>query len=115
MITREPPQASFRAHDNSGQRLIDLVDNGARKLAKRREAQGSCKFIPRIRERLLGGLLLGDIGDDTFQFDVAAWAKIELSYRGDIQRRAISLDDPVLVAERGLGADRRCERLLQGR
>jgi hypothetical protein len=98
-IMREPPEASFRAHDDSSQWLIDLVNNGACELAERREAYGSREFIPRVRQRFFRGLSLCDVGDDAFQFDIASWAKVKLSYSNDVQRRAVSMDDPVLVIE----------------
>src|SRR5262249_15712051 len=112
-IPCEPTKTSLRAHDDPGQWLIDLVNNGARELAERCEAYGSRKFISRVCKRLLRGLSFRDIGDDSFQFDIAGWAEVELSDCGDMQGRAVSVDDSVLVTERNLGTDGLRERFLQ--
>jgi hypothetical protein len=64
---------------------------------------------------LFRSLSFRDIGDDPFQFDIAGWAEVELTHSDDIQGRAVSMDDPVLVIERRLGTDRLRQRFLQGR
>ena len=83
-IPRKPPDAGFRARDDPGQRLVDLVNDGAGEFAERCEAYGSRKFAPRVRKRLFRRLSLRDVGDDTFQFDVAGRAKVELSHGEDV-------------------------------
>jgi hypothetical protein len=96
----------------SGQRLIDLVNDGACEFADRCEAKGPGQFRPCVGKSLFGSLTFGDIGDDAFQFDIAAWANIELSSGGHVQSRAVSMDNPVLMAERRLASDRLGKRLL---
>src|SRR5262249_50587960 len=54
-------------------------------------------------------------GDDTFQFDVASRAWIELAHGDNMPNRAVAMDDSVFMAERRLVTDGDCERLLEGR
>src|ERR1700741_3835199 len=55
----------------SGQRLIDLVNDGPCEFADRCEAKGPGQFRPCVGKSLFGSLTFGDIGDDAFQFDIA--------------------------------------------
>ena len=89
------------------------MNDRACQFPERCQARGSREFGPHIRQRLFRGPSLGDVGDNAFQFKVAGRAEVELSYRDDVQGRPVFMDDPVLVTEWGLGADRLRQRPLQ--